>query len=206
MLFTIRIQLHNPLLRKLYGNDFEYDHSQTLAGGVIRSGEPFLIPSIPAEQLQAVTLPALQEFIDVIGIESVLIVPLVGRSGVVGTISLSRHRGSKPFNVEDQSFLTDIAYRAALAIENCRLFESLHAEITERLSAKQALAVSEERFRSIFESVTVGIKVLNLEGRILQTNYAFQSMIGYTEDELVGNHFHKFLHPEDVRSAIKVVP
>ena len=171
---------------------------------MIRSGEPLLIPSIPAEQLKAVTLPALKEFIDAIGIESVLIVPLVGRSGVVGTISVSRHRGNKPFNVEDQSFLTDIAYRAALAIENCRLFESLRAEITERLSTKQALAVSEERFRSIFESVTVGIKVLNLEGRILQTNDAFQSMVGYTEDELVGNYFHKFLHSEDVRPAIKL--
>lgn len=192
------------LLRKLYGSDFEYEHGRTLAGSVIRSGEPLLLPSIPPEQLKAVTLPAMQEFIDVIGIESVLIVPLIGRSGVVGTISLSRHRGNKPFNMEDQSFLADIAYRAALAIENCRLFESLHAEITERLSTKQALAVSEERFRSIFESVTVGIKVLNLEGRVLQTNYAFQSMLGYTEDELVGNYFHKFLHPGDRRAAMKL--
>lgn len=192
------------LLRKLYGTNFEYDHSKTLGGSVIRSGEPLLQPSIPEEQLRAATLPALQEFIHDIGIESVLIVPLIGRSGVAGTISLSRHRGSRPFNVEDQSFLTDIAYRAALAIENCRLFESLHAEITERLSAKQALAVSEERFRSIFEFVTVGIKVLNLEGRILQTNYAFQSMIGYTEDELVGNYFHKFLHSDDVRRAMNL--
>jgi PAS domain S-box-containing protein len=106
--------------------------------------------------------------------------------------------------VEDQSFLTDIAYRAALAIENCRLFESLHAEITERLSAKQALAISEERFRSIFESVTVGIKVLDLEGRILQTNDAFQSTIGYTDAELTGHYFHEFLHPEDVRRAIRL--
>ncbi|HSA99563.1 MAG TPA: PAS domain S-box protein [Anaerolineales bacterium] len=192
------------LLRKIYGTDFESEHARTLGGGVIRSGEPLLIPSIPAEQLKAVTLPALKELIDVIGIESVLIVPLVGRSGVVGTISLARHRGNKPFNMEDQSFLTDIAYRAALAIENSRLFESLHAEITERLSTKQALAVSEERFRSIFESVTVGIKVLNLEGRILQTNDAFQSMVGYTEDELVGNYFHKFLHQDDKRPAIKL--
>jgi PAS domain S-box-containing protein len=192
------------LLRKLYGTDFEYEHAKTLGGSVIRSGEPLLIPLIPPEQLQAVTLPALKEFIDVTGVESVLIVPLIGRGGVVGTISLSRHRGNKPFNVEDQSFLTDIAYRAALAIENCRLFESLHAEITERLSTKQALAISEKRFRSIFESVTVGIKVLDLEGKILQTNYAFQSMIGYTEEELVGNYFHKFLHPEDVRAAIKL--
>ncbi len=192
------------MLRKLYGTDFEYDPSRTLAGSVIRSGEPLLMSSIPPEHLRTVTLPALQEFIDLIGIESVLIVPLIGRSGVVGTLSLSRHRGNKPFNMEDQSFLTDIAYRAALAIENSRLFESLHAEITERLSTKQALAVSEERFRSIFEFVTVGIKVLNLEGRILQTNYAFQSMIGYIEEELVGNYFHKFLHPEDVRRAIRL--
>jgi PAS domain S-box-containing protein len=162
------------------------------------------MPSIPEEQLRTITLPALKEYIDVIGIESVLIVPLIGRSGVVGTVSLSRHRGNKAFNTQDQSFLTDIAYRAALAIENCRLFDSLHAEITERLSAKQALAVSEERFRSIFESVTVGIKVLDLDGRILQTNYAFQSMTGYTEEELAGNYFYKFLHPADVRQAIKL--
>jgi PAS domain S-box-containing protein len=106
--------------------------------------------------------------------------------------------------MEDQTFLTDIAYRATLAIEHCRLFESLHAEITERLSAKQALAMSEERFRSIFESVTVGIKVLDLDGRILQTNRAFQLMIGYSEEELIGNSFHKFLHPEDVRKAVRL--
>jgi PAS domain S-box-containing protein len=192
------------LLRKLFEPDFQYDHSKTLAGSVIRSGEPLLIPSIPAEQLKIVTLPALQEFIDTVGVESVLIVPLIGRSGVVGTLSLSRHRGSRPLNVDDQSFLTDIAYRAALAIENCRLFESLHAEISERLSAKQALAISEASFRSIFESVTVGIKVLDLEGKILQTNDAFQRMLGYTAEELTGNPFYKFLHPDDVRQALKL--
>jgi PAS domain S-box-containing protein len=192
------------LLRKLFEPEFEYDHSRTLSGSVIRSGEPLLIPSIPPEQIKAVTLPALQEFIDAVGLESVLIVPLVGRGGVVGTLSLTRHHGSKPFRVEDQSFLTDIAYRTALAIENCRLFESLHAEITERLSAKQALEMSEARFRSIFESVTVGVKVLDLEGRILQTNYAFQSMVGYTEEELVGNPFYKFLHADDVRQATRL--
>jgi PAS domain S-box-containing protein len=192
------------LLRKLVEPDFEYDYSKTLAGSVIRSGEPLLMPSIPEEQLRIVTLPVLQEFIDTVGLESVLIVPLIGRSGVVGTLSLSRHRGAKSFNVEDQSFLRDIAYRTALAIENCRLFESLHAEITERLSAKQALEMSEARFRSIFESVTVGIKVLDLDGKILQTNNAFQAIVGYREQELAGNPFYKFLHPDDVRQATKL--
>jgi len=192
------------LLRKFIVPGSEYDPSQSLSGGVLGSGEPVLIPLIPPEQLRAISLPDLQEFIHEIGIKSVLIVPLVGRSGVVGTMNVMRHGDSKPLNVEDQSFLTDTAYRIALAIENCRLFESLHSEITERLSAKQALDLSEARFRSIFEFTTVGIKVLDLEGKILQTNYAFQSMIGYTEEELVGNHFYKFLHPEDVHRASKL--
>ncbi len=192
------------LLRKFVVLGSEFDPSQSLSGGVIGSGEPVLIPSIPPEQLQAIFLPDFQEFIHEIGIKSILIVPLVGRSGVVGTMSVMRHRDSKPLNVEDQSFLTDTAYRIALAIENCRLFESLHSEITERLSAKQALDMSEARFRSIFEFTTVGIKVLDLEGKILQTNYAFQSMVGYTEEELVGNPFYKFIHPEDVHRASKL--
>ena len=194
----------HALLRKFLIADFEYAHAHSLSGGVVRTGEPVLIPSIPTEQLKAISLPAFQEFIDEVGIESVLIVPLMGRSGVVGTINVLRHRGNPPFNVEDQSFLTDMAYRIALAIENCRLFESLHAEITERLSAKQALEMSEARFRSIFESVTVGIKVLDLEGKILQTNDAFQSMIGYSEEELAGNPFYKFVHPDDVRQAMRL--
>lgn len=192
------------ILRTLFEPNSEYDHGQALSGSVIRSGEPLLIPSIPSEQLKAVALPALREYIDVVGMESLLMVPLIGRSGVVGIISLSRHHGAKPFNTEDQSFLTDVAYRTALAIENCRLFESLHAEINERLSAKQALAMSEARFRSIFESVTVGIKVLDLDGKILQTNHAFQRMLGYTGEELEGNPFYQFLHPDDVRQGLRL--
>ncbi|HSL45529.1 MAG TPA: PAS domain S-box protein [Anaerolineales bacterium] len=200
--FHDRTAKGQALLRKSIDFDSDYDPSHVLAGGVLKSGEPVLIPSLPPEQWQSILLPAFHEFIHEIGIESILVAPLVGRNGVVGTLHLLRHQGNKPFSVEDQSFLTDIAYRIALAVENCRLFESLHAEITERLSAKQALAISEERFRSIFESVTVGIKVLDLEGRILQTNRAFQSMIGYTEAALVGNFFYNFLYPEDVRKAI----
>jgi PAS domain S-box-containing protein len=192
------------LLRKSLAHDFEYDPSEALAGGVLKSGEPVLIPSLPPAQLKAITLPVFEEFIERVGIESILVVPLLGRSGVVGTIHLLRHRGQKSFELDDQTFLTDIAYRVALAIENCRLFESLHAEITERLSAKQALEMSEARFRSIFESVTVGIKVLDLDGTILQTNEAFQSMVGYSGEELAGNPFYKFLHPEDVRRALRL--
>ena len=192
------------LLRKFMVPGFEYEHDQTLGGSVIRSGEPLLLPFVSPEQVKALTLSDLGEYIQEFGIESILMVPLVGRSGKLGMISLSRNHGSKSFNMDDQSFLTDVAYRVVLAIENCRLFDSLRTEISERLSARRDLEISQERFRSIFESVTLGIKVLDLDGNILQTNSAFQKMLGYKEDELTGKPFHNFLYSDDVARGLKL--
>jgi len=195
----------HSLMRKLMVYSDQVDEERSMMAGVIKSAEPMLVPSIDPEQLKAITLPDLKEYIDKVGIESILIVPLIGRSGVLGAISLSRHRGSQAFKVDDQSFLMDIAYRTALAIENCRLFESLRIEIAERLSTKQRLDSSEERFRAIFESTTLGIKVLDLDGNIIQTNAAFQTMLGYTSVEFFGRHFSEFLFQADIPQALKLV-
>jgi PAS domain S-box-containing protein len=192
------------LLRRSLFAEAEYDLSEDLVSGVIKSGEPLLIPTIASEQLQTISSSAFKGLIKEILIESALIVPLTGRSGILGTINLYRKQGSKPFSAGDQFFLTDISHRIALAIENCRLFDSLREEISKRLSAKQALEISEERFRSIFESVTLGIKVLDLDGNILQTNRAFQKMLGYPEDEIANRHFTNFLHPYDIARASKL--
>jgi two-component system sensor histidine kinase UhpB len=196
---TIRAQLRKSLI-----NTPEFDRDQGIESGVVKSGEPLLIPSIQSQQLSGFSTRALTSYVSEIGIESILIVPLIGRSGVLGTINLFRHRGHKPYNIEDQSFLVDISYRTVLAIENSRLFDSLRAEISERKSAEQALDISQERFRSIFESTTLGIKVLDLDGNILQTNASFQRMIGYTESDLFGRHFQDFIHPDDVNRASKL--
>jgi len=97
----------------------------------------------------------------------------------------------------------DIAQRAALAIEHGALFTSFHAEITERRMAEKALEESETRFRSIFESTTLGIKVLDLDGNIIQTNDAFQQMVGYSDAELIGSPFIRFVHPLDAIRTLR---
>ena len=191
-------------LRKSLSPEAEYELSDGLVGGVIKSGEPLLIPSIPPGQLQTLSSSAFKNLIEEIGIESAMMVPLTGRGGILGAINLYRPHGRKPFSAGDQSFLMDISYRVALAIENCRLFESLRTEISKRLATKEDLEISEERFRSIFESVTLGIKVLDLDGNLLQTNLAYQQMIGYSEDEIKGRHYSDFLYPLDIARASKL--
>lgn len=192
------------LFRKvLAASGTDYKISEGVAGKVVQTGKPVLIPEIPAE-LETSTSPEFKEFVRQIGAVSALSVPMIGRSGVLGVITCSRHRGGRTYNEGDQSFLMDIAYRTALAVENSLLFDSLRAEVSERLSAERALGISEERFRSIFESTTLGIKILDLGGNILHTNRAYQEMIGYSAEELVGRHFYDFIHPEDTSRAVRL--
>jgi PAS domain S-box-containing protein len=195
----------HALMRKALMSSNQLDEERTMVGGVLKSGEPVLIPAIDPDRLKAITMSTLEELIDEVGIESILIAPVVGRSGTLGALGLYRHPGSKAFDSEDQSFLMDIASRTALAIENCKLFESLRVEIAERLSTKQRLDSSEERFRAIFEATTLGIKVLDLDGNLLQTNVAFQRMLGYSNAEFFGRHFSDFLYQADIPRAMKLV-
>lgn len=56
-------------------------------------------------------------------------------------------------------------------------------DITERKKVEEALRESEERFRSIFENVSIGIYRTSPDGRILLANQAVVKMLGYSSFE-----------------------
>lgn len=177
----------------------------TLLGGVLRSGEPLFIPSLQPTQLEMVTIQELRPYIREYGVHSLLVAPMVANNKVMGAISLARDRDSKAFTIDDQNFLLDLCNRTALSIENSRLFTSLRAEIDKWLHAKEALDTSEERFRAIFEATSLGIKVLDLDGNILQTNTAFQAMLGYASADVIGVPFHQLLYVRDAPRALRLL-
>lgn len=52
-------------------------------------------------------------------------------------------------------------------------------DITDRKIAEERLKESEERFRNIYESLTIGVYRTTLDGKLLMANPAFLSMLGY---------------------------
>lgn len=71
-------------------------------------------------------------------------------------------------------------------------------DVTARVQAEEALRVSEERLRHIFEAAPIGAALLDADGRILQVNRALREMLGYyPRRELLGRRLAEFAHPED---------
>jgi PAS domain S-box-containing protein len=71
-------------------------------------------------------------------------------------------------------------------------------DCTEQKGTEKALKASEERFRAIFEHAPVGITMLDATGRFLQSNPAFQVIVGYSAAELQGLTYPQITHPEDL--------
>ncbi|MFD2056568.1 PAS domain S-box protein [Mesorhizobium calcicola] len=64
---------------------------------------------------------------------------------------------------------------------------------------RRQIAESEQRFRRAMEDSAIGIAVVGLDGRILQTNPAFAAMLGYSREEIEALTFFQITHPDDLQ-------
>jgi signal transduction histidine kinase/PAS domain-containing protein len=90
---------------------------------VLRTREPLLVPHVEPEQLVQMTRDVRhRELAQQLGIASLMIVPLVARDRGLGAIALVSASAERPFDDDDLAVAHDLALRAALAVDNARLF------------------------------------------------------------------------------------
>jgi len=82
---------------------------------------------------------------------------------------------------------------AELLISN----NALQNEISERKKAEEALRVSEEYFRNVFEHASVGKTITQING-MMRVNKAYCDILGYSRDELSKLRWQDITHPDDV--------
>ena len=95
---------------------------------VIRSGRAERIHEVTEEVLDSLSeSPGHQRLLRELGIRSVMIVPLKTRGIPIGAITLVSAESGQLYTSEDLDLATELAGRAALAIENSRLFDESRA-------------------------------------------------------------------------------
>jgi two-component system, cell cycle sensor histidine kinase and response regulator CckA len=71
-------------------------------------------------------------------------------------------------------------------------------DVTERRRAEERLKATTERLETIFRSAPMGICLFDHEGYFVETNPAFQAMMGYSSSELKSLKLADHTHPEDI--------
>lgn len=62
----------------------------------------------------------------------------------------------------------------------------LSLDITQRKLAEARLRSSESRYRAVFDNAAVGVCTLDMQGKFIDVNHVYASMLGYAQEELFG--------------------
>ena len=146
---------------------------ETVLHYVLRTRESVILDDAAAQPLFAA-----DPYIRQREARSILCLPLISQTKLIGVLYLENSLVSHAFTSARIAILQFLAAQAAISLENARLYADL--------------LVSEARWHSLFENVAVGVVLVGSDGRFVEVNPAFCKMTGYSTAEL------RHLTPEDI--------
>jgi PAS domain S-box-containing protein len=98
----------------------------------------------------------------------------------------------------DGSAFPVLVHGAAISYGGKPANQIIFVDVTERKQAEEVLRLTQERLQRMFESVTDGILVIDLNGVITEANQRVLEMHGYkSKDELLGRSAFELVAPRD---------
>jgi adenylate cyclase len=120
-----------------------------------------------------------QESIIAFNLRSILCVPLMVKSELIGVIYTDNRIRTGIFSESDRDLLQAFANQAAVAIENARLFSSLKRTLEEVTELKNLMD-------DVFASIVSGVITADAKDQITLCNRAAASILGRASAEIVG--------------------
>jgi PAS domain S-box-containing protein len=139
---------------------------------VIRTGRSDLQPVVGDALLE--TIAANQdnlEMLRVLGLQSAMIVPLVARGRTLGAIAFASAESRRTYGPHDLELAEELGARAAIAIDNARLYARLSAAETD-------LRESRDELHAILDGVADAVTAQTPEGRVIYANDAAARQLG----------------------------
>ncbi len=170
---------------------------------VMRTGQSEIYSHIPDELLALGARDAEHlEMMRQIGIDSLMIVPMIVRERILGAITFVATDESGHHYTEDDLVLAEgLAERAALAIDNARLYRAAQEELIERTRIQEALHASEERFRFALANSSI---IVYTQDRDLHYTWVYNGALHEEETHVYGMTDADLLIAEDALPLIEI--
>jgi signal transduction histidine kinase len=125
---------------------------------VLRTGASLLLPHVSHEELRAIA-PDEQyvRWVAEAGLRSILAVPLRGASATLGILSFGTSHSGRVLGEEERDLAQALAARAALALENARLYEEAQRAVRLR---EHVLAVVSHDLKSPLSAIGLTAQLL----------------------------------------------
>lgn len=144
---------------------YPYDPDATTGvPNVIRTRQSELISELTGDLLGEAPDPDILDIVRELQLHSFMTVPLVARGRVLGAISFVGAESGRRFTADDLALAEDLAHRAALAVDNARLFRD-----SSQTAAQQA---------AILEHMADGVLMLDVDSRVTYMNQVARSLLG----------------------------
>jgi diguanylate cyclase (GGDEF)-like protein/PAS domain S-box-containing protein len=115
--------------------------------------------------------------------------PILATDGaLLGTFALY-YREARDCGTDDLELVEVATHVAGIAIERAR--------------AEEAAYASEARYRDLFENANEPIATVTMDERITEVNGAFERVLGYSRDELIGTSLETYLTPEGLEMSAR---
>lgn len=156
-------------------------HEQHGVAKVVHTETPYLVPCISEGELEKLAEPGEHlELLRQIELCSLIVVPLKARGRTFGAITFATtHDSGRLYGSTDLSFAEELGRRAALAIDNARLY-------TDRLAAEEALRSITQELRALILASPLPIVQMDIEGRVMEWNPAAERVTGWIREEVIG--------------------
>jgi two-component system, cell cycle sensor histidine kinase and response regulator CckA len=163
---------------------------------VIRTARTQLIPEIPDELLRRFARDADHlEGLRAFGLRSLLIVPLTARGRTLGAITFVMAESGRHYGRADQLLGEDLARRAAIAVDNARLYREAEEALQEKARTVALLD-------TVFRGTPIGLAFVDRELRFVRINDALAALNRTTVEAHLGRTVSEVLG----ESASLVVP
>ncbi|HWU40094.1 MAG TPA: GAF domain-containing protein, partial [Candidatus Acidoferrum sp.] len=148
--------------------------------------------------------------------KSVLCAPLLNQGVLSGVVYLENNLAAGAFTADRLEIVQLISGQAAVSIENARLYATMDAQVKERTRElaeanqklrmeiegrnrfEEALWLSEERYRTVFENTGTAMMVVDWDGTIRLANEELTRLTGYLKEELEGRNAQDLATPEEL--------